>query len=75
MPIGVLVGIFLYLKSFHLLLAKTAKIIYNITIKKLFLKVKNVRTKNKKTNSRGNGRRGNIDSASSVVNGIPTNIS
>ncbi len=33
MPLGVILGIFIYLKSFHILLAKYVKITYNIFVK------------------------------------------
>ena len=56
MLVGVLVGLLLYFKSFHILLAKCAKKIYNIT-KKTFLKVKNDRIKVKKNDSRVDRRR------------------
>ncbi len=64
MTIGVFVGIAGYLKSFHIIVAKCLKKIYNI-IEKRYRKVKNDRIKSKKTNCCGDGGGGN---ASRYVN-------
>ncbi|MBQ8426642.1 MAG: spore cortex biosynthesis protein YabQ [Clostridia bacterium] len=61
MVVGVLVGISLYLKSFHILLAKFLKKAYNI-IKTKRMKAEDDRRKVKKTYSRDNGRRSIADS-------------
>ena len=54
MTVGVFVGIFVYLKSFHILLAKINKKAYNI-LKRKKVKTKDDRCKNKKVDSRYNG--------------------
>ena len=58
MMAGVFVGIFLYLKSFHILLAKNSEKIYNICKNKI-LKAKDVRkqSKRKNTNNRRKGKK------------------
>lgn len=73
MTVGVLVGIFLYLKSFHILLAKTTKKIYNIMENKI-AKVRNDRIKNKKVDSSGDGRCGASHSDTFNDYGLSTNI-
>lgn len=47
MPLGVFVGIYLYLKSFHIILAKYVKLLYNIFEVKI-LRLKNVRANKKR---------------------------
>lgn len=58
MMAGVFVGIVLYFKSFHIILAKYLKKLYNIIVKNLKRKKKekHERIKVKKSNSRNNGR-------------------
>ena len=56
MSVGVFVGVIAYLKSFHILLAKCTKKIYNILRKKLE-KVRHDRIKSKKADSGCNGGR------------------
>ena len=60
MTVGVLLGIFCYLKSFHILLAKTFKIFYNIIKerKEKLKKAKDDRIKIQKSNSCVNYRGG-----------------
>ena len=72
MILGVLIGLTLYLKSFHRILAKFAKKFYNITIRKLLnSKGKaNDRIKSKKANSGINGRGSFITVYSGVDNGL-----
>ena len=67
MPLGVLVGILLYFKSIHIILAKNLKKVYNITVNKI-MKVKNDRIKSKKTDSGNNGGRSNASSDFTVSN-------
>ena len=72
MIFGVLLGLTLYLKSFHRILAKFAKKFYNITIQK-FTKGKgrkNDRNKGEKVNSGTNGRGSVVTVYSSVNNGL-----
>ncbi len=57
MPIGVFIGILAYLKSFHILVAKYVKKIYNI-IRKIFKKVNDDRIKSKKAGCGVNRGRG-----------------
>ncbi len=45
MPIGVIVGIIIYFKSFHILLANCVKKLYNLNIKKIRNKRKDGRIK------------------------------
>ncbi len=40
MPIGVIVGIYLYMKTFHIILAKAVKMAYNKYVRKLMQKRK-----------------------------------
>ena len=73
MTVGVFIGIFAYLKSFHILLAKSVKKIYNI-IKSKVRKVRYDRRKNKKINSCVNGRSGAITSDTFNGDGLPTDL-
>lgn len=60
MIVGVIVGLWGYMKSFHIILAKSAVLVYNISVR--YIKIRKVRQKNdrgktKKVNSRrGSGR-------------------
>ena len=65
---GVAAGIALYMKSFHLLLAKSGKIIYNICERKK--EKRNERRKVQKTDNGYNRGRGDADSFSSHDNGV-----
>jgi len=76
MLVGVCVGIALYFKSFHILLAKIAKKFYNILVIKISRnkKAKDDRSKVKKDN-RGNHGRGSTPIGDiNIHNGLPTNI-
>ena len=73
MPLGVFVGILAYFKSFHIILAKYVKLIYNILVKK-YLKVKNGRIKSKKNNRRDHRRRSTLSGYSSIGNDLSVNI-
>ncbi|MBE7062001.1 MAG: hypothetical protein E7382_05645 [Clostridiales bacterium] len=55
MFIGVYLGIYIYFKSFNIILAKCAEKIYNIRVKNK-IKVKNDKRKKKKAKSFNNGR-------------------
>lgn len=61
MLIGVLLGLLLYFKSFHIILAKLMKKFYNIT-KNIFLKVEHDGIKSKKNDRCIDGRRGSSSS-------------
>lgn len=76
MPIGVFIGITMYFKTFHILLAKYAKKFYNILYIKLSLikKAKDDRNKVKKVNSRNNGRRSSPSRDFANDNGVSVNI-
>ncbi len=69
MLVGVFIGLFLYFKSFYIILAKCTKKIYNI-YKSKRIKRKNDRRKDKKINSRRHGRgsiaRGRVVSGNGV---------
>jgi site-specific recombinase len=74
MIVGVLLGIYIYLKSLYILLAKIAKKFYNIIKKKLksILKAKDERIKTQKNNSSVN-RRGSIAvGVLAINNGLST---
>lgn len=73
MTVGVFVGIFVYLKSFHILLAKSTKKIYNI-IKTKIAKVRHDRIKDKKVDSGGDSRCGAFNRNTFDDNGLPTHI-
>ena len=73
MPIGVLVGIYLYFKSFNIILAKWFKKIYNISVKK-FVKVFYDRRKSKKTDSCRHRGGGGASSGTSDGNDLSVNI-
>ncbi len=57
MLLGALIGLFMYLKSFHIILAKFAKKFYNIIVQKFRkgMEKKNDRNKSKKVDSGFNG--------------------
>ena len=73
---GVLLGMFMYFKSFHILLAKYTKKFYNIINRKIIKnkKAKDERNKVKKVDSRNYGRRCFVGSGASIDNGVSTNI-
>ena len=73
MIIGVFSGLICYLKSFHIILAKCLKKIYNICILKSKEKTDD-RRKKKKANRGGHGGRGIFNSNSFVRNGVSTNL-
>ena len=73
MPLGVLIGLYLYFKSFNIILAKWLKKIYNICVKK-FVKVFYDGRKSKKTDSCGHGRRSSASSGASNSDGLSVNI-
>lgn len=60
MLVGIYLGVFLYFKSFYIILAKYCKKIYNICKEKR-KKLENDRTKGKKINRRRHGRRSVTD--------------
>jgi len=72
MVVGVILGIFLYFKSFYLLLAKMSKKIYNIIILKFprKKKAKNDRRKGEKSNRCKHGRRGAVGSRFNIRDGL-----
>ena len=72
MVIGVFLGLFLYFKSFHILLANCIEKIYNI-YKQKRIKRKNDRRKNKKINSRRHGRRSTARRRVVSGNGVSVN--
>lgn len=72
MLLGVFTGIYLYFKSFYIILAKCAEKIYNICKQKR--KIKNDRNQSKKINRRRHGRRGVTRGNIAVNNGLSTNI-
>jgi hypothetical protein len=86
MPIGVLLGVFAYIKSLHILLAKLLKKHYNIIEEKIKVKVftlrakftkvktKNDRIKVKKGNISGNRRRSNAYGDIGVGASVSINI-
>lgn len=76
MIFGVLLGMLMYFKSFHILLAKYIKKFYNILNRKItkIKKAKDERNKVKKVDSRNYGRRCFVGSSASIDNGVSTNI-
>ncbi len=73
MIVGVLAGIVAYFKSFHIILAKCEKLIYNIIVK-IFSKVKNGPSKSKKSDNRNDGGSRASCGNTGVHNGISVNI-
>ncbi len=76
MPIGVFIGITMYFKTFHILLAKYVKKFYNILYIKfrLIKKAKDDRNKVKKVNSCHNGRCSSPSRNFANDNGVSVNI-
>ena len=76
MIIGVFVGILMYFKSLHILLAKFFKKHYNIINTKIIRrrKAKDERNKVEKVNSRHHGRRSFVVGDTIVDNGLSVNI-
>ena len=70
---GVFIGIYLYLKSFHIILAKYAEKIYNI-YKSKRKKLSNDRIKSKKVDRRRYGRRSSVGGNPSIGNDLSTDI-
>ena len=76
MLFGVFLGFLCYLKSFHILLAKSIKKFYNIIDKKIykFKKAQNDRKQVKKNNRRINRRRSVVDADFAINNDLSVNI-
>jgi hypothetical protein len=75
MVVGVILGLILYAKSFHLLLAKAGKVVYN-RINKFILTKKvliNDGKESKKSNRSGNDRRDTVNSNLAIGNVVPVN--
>lgn len=72
MVVGVLIGIYLYYKSFYIILAKILKKIYNILGQKIkdIKGKKNDRNKSKKNDSGNNGGRSVVASNITLDNGL-----
>ena len=73
MLIGVFIGMLLYFKSFHILLAKCAQKLYNVCIEKLkkIKRLKNVRADKRKNSTHG-GKDKTINSGRHGRRSIPT---
>ena len=69
MACGVFIGIYMYFKTLHILLAKNVKKIYNV-YEKILAKVKNVRKQSNKNNHSINCRCGSVASDTSFNNGL-----
>lgn len=74
MLVGILMGIYLYFKSFHILLAKYAKKFYNIIVKINKKRAKDDRKQIQKINSSLNNRGSNTNGNISYGNDISTNF-
>lgn len=73
MPLGVLIGLYLYFKSFNIILAKSAEKIYNI-FKSKKVKRKHDRIKIQKAGCCGNSRRNNTSNNIDIRNDLSVSV-